>query len=54
MVKAMGCILFDAKQLFQTLPTYYKFDPWEHISMKCTSKYNNAVHENAIFSPTIC
>ena len=37
----MACRLFGAKPLSEPIVDYYQLDPWEQISGKMDSKYNN-------------
>ena len=39
-VQKMACCLFRAKQLFETMQAYCKFDLWVQTSVKFESKYN--------------
>ena len=43
----MACRLVGAKPLSESLLDYCQLDPYEHISMKFETKYNNFIDKNA-------
>ena len=66
MVQIMAWHLFSAKPLFEPMLAYCRLDPWQQISVKYQSKYNNfhiikSIPENVVckiaaifFSVSIC
>ena len=52
--KIMACHLFSTKPLSESVWDYYTLDPWEQLSVKFETKYNNSHAPQNEFQNVVC
>ena len=50
----MACNLFSTKPLSESVWDYYTLDPWEQLSVKFETKYNNSHAPQNEFQNVVC